>query len=179
MNRIEVFSELSETRQFEVLLAIKEIFFLSTSKKKFDSDEQQEEFFNKWCGDYLKIYPDLFFLVFNSENKLLGYLSGALNTIESLELMRVPGVKNFIHLYKKFPAHLHINFHPDSRGQGIGSLLVKHYLVFLKSRGVLGVHLITSPDALNVSFYERLGFVHTEIYSTPQMELMFMGRLSE
>ena len=179
MYNIKTFQSINEADKSKIKEEIKEIFFHSTSKKNFDSLEHKEEFFNKWCGDYLRFYPQYFFLVMNQDNKCLGYLSGALDTNQSLQVLRVPGVNHFIHLYEKFPAHLHINFLPETRGQGLGSVLVKHYLDYLKLQGILGCHLITSPDALNVSFYQRLGFVHTEVYSTQHMDLLFMGRLSE
>lgn len=179
MIKIVTFDILSEDEKINKFEEIKDVFFLSTSKSVFDSPEQKEEFFNKWCGDYLRIYPQWFFLVINQDKKLLGYLSGVLNTNEGLKFLRVPGIKYFLHLYDQFPAHLHINFHPDARGLGLGSILVRYYLDFLQERGVEGVHLITSPEAKNVNFYRRLGFVYVEEFSTEKMELLFMGRLAE
>ena len=176
MIEIKVLNSCPDDLKKDIHKSVRDIFFLSTSKKEFASEDHKEEFFNKWCGDYLRKYPETFFLAFDSNGKLLGYLSGALDTLETLKTLRVPGVIHFSHLYEKYPAHLHINFHPEARGMGLGSLLVNHFCQFLIDRKIKGVHLITSKEAKNVSFYERLGFNATESFNQGPMGLFFMGK---
>jgi len=109
------------------------------------------------------------------EGKVLGYLTGCSDSIRAMNELSVPGFAIFHDLFLAFPAHLHINFHPDARGKGLGSILMNHYMNFLKLNNVMGVHLITSPDAQNVSFYSRLGFEKTETREFNGMPLYFMG----
>ena len=58
-----------------------------------------------------------------------------------------------------FPAHLHINIHPDWQGRGLGSRLMASYLEALRGLGVPGVFLETSSrNSKALPFYEKLGF---------------------
>lgn len=161
--------------QKEVLLnQVEEIFFLSSSLKTFSSDERRKAFYKRWCGDYQTLYPEEFFIAME-EGKVLGYLTGCSDSTRAMNEVSVPGYAVFHDLFLAFPAHLHINFHPDARGKGLGSILMNHYMSFLKLNNVMGVHLVTSPDAQNVSFYHRLGFEKTETREFNGMLLHFMG----
>jgi ribosomal protein S18 acetylase RimI-like enzyme len=160
-----------------MLPAIEEIFFLSTSIKTFASEEKKLAFFKRWCGDYIAYYPEQFFILRNlNTKKILGYLSGCNDSKASLLKLEVPGHKIFEDLFGLYPAHLHINFHPDCRGQGLGSLLVDYYINVLVKNKISGVHLITSPDAHNISFYRRLKFADEFCQESGKMQLLFMGR---
>lgn len=174
MNRIISLSEIDETKKPKILEAIVEIFFLSTSVKTFASEEKKQSFFKKWCGDYISHYPSEF-LILMTEDKVMGYLSGCFDSLEASLVLSVPGFKVFEDLFHEFPAHLHINFHPDARGLGLGSLLIKEFIKRAQISNLAGVHLITSPDALNVSFYTRLGFSYTVTRTHNDMPLYFMG----
>ena len=157
-----------------ILKKVEEIFFLSSSLKDFSSIDRRQAFYKRWCGDYQNLYPHEFFIVMEKDN-VLGYLSGCCDSTKALSEISVPGFTVFKDLFNVFPAHLHINFHPDARGKGIGSLLINHYLNYLKLNNVVGVHLVTSPDAQNVKFYSRLGFVRTETRDFNGASLYFMG----
>ena len=153
---------------------IEEIFFLSTPIKSFESIEKKQAFFNRWCGIYQTHYKEEFFLAMK-EGKVLGYLSGCIDSEKATALINVKSYSVFSDYFLEFPAHLHINFHPDSRGLGLGSLLVNHYKDHLKSHNVRGVHIITSIEAQNVGFYARLGFTETRTRTYNDMPLYFMG----
>ena len=155
---------------------VKEIFFLSSSKKTFLDEEKKEAFFKRWCGDYIYHYPAEFFILFE-EDRVLGYLSGCQNTVESFNHLNVPGLEIFKDFLPEFPAHFHINFHPDARGRGLGSFLLNHYIEILKANKVKGVHLITSPEAPNVSFYERLSFSHCHTREFNQTHLFGFSKI--
>lgn len=170
--------KLSEVNSADILKQIEFIFFESTSKKTFDSPDHKARFFKRWCGDFQDHYGDEFFLVME-KGVVMGYLSGCSDSIAAISVLDVPGYTVFQDLFKKFPAHLHINFHPDARGKGLGSLLVNHYKKFLSDNGVVGVHLVTSRDAQNVSFYDRLGFTFCEEREYKQMSVYFMGHVLE
>ena len=171
---LQSLQNLSEDQKKEVLLQIEDIFFEASSKKTFLDPEKKAAFFKRWCGDYEFFFPEEFFIAMEGP-KVLGYLSGCSDSFRAMNVLNVPGFATFQDLFNIFPAHLHINFHTDARGKGLGSLLMKHYMDHLKLNNVMGVHLITSPDAQNVSFFKRLGFdkVHTRTFN--EMPLFFMG----
>lgn len=171
-------SEIKDDDMDAILKATEEIFFLSSSVKEFASSDKKAAFYKRWCRDYQELYPDEFFVVFEGE-KILGYLSGCYDSLKAASVMSVPGLHVFQDLFMDFPAHLHINFHPDARGKGLGTLLIRHYIAYLKEHHVRGVHLVTSPDALNVSFYERLGFDQIHIREFNNSPLQFMGLMLE
>ena len=157
---------------------IEEIFFEASSRKEFDSEERRQSFYKRWCKDYQDYYSDEFFLLMEG-NKLLGYLSGCSNSHESLTKLEVPGLSVFADLFNDFPAHLHINFHHDARGSGLGSILVNHYIEWLRSRHCKGLHLVTGRESKNRVFYERLGFNHHDEREFKGMQLFFMGKILE
>ncbi|MDO9181182.1 MAG: GNAT family N-acetyltransferase, partial [Bacteriovorax sp.] len=119
------------------------------------------------------------FLIMREGQKVLGYLSGCLDSTLAATEVEVPAFKLFEDLFETYPAHFHINFHPDCRGRGLGSLLVLEFVKVLKKEGVSGVHLVSSPEALNISFYERLGFLYQVKREFNQMNLLFMGKTLE
>lgn len=155
---------------------VKNIFYLSSSIQNFSTVERKEAFFKRWCGDYISLYPNDFYII-HDKLKVYGYLSGTRDSSESLDVLEVPALAVFSDLFEKYPAHLHINFHPDARGKGLGSLLVNHYKETLREAHIKGLHLVTSPGAKNISFYERLGFNHQVTRNFNQSELLFMGTL--
>ena len=174
MIEIVTLDKLSADQKEICLTQVEEIFFLSSSLKSFSSEERRKAFYKRWSGDYQTLYPEEFFIAME-EGKVLGYLSGCSDSTRAMNEVSVPGYAVFHDLFLAFPAHLHINFHPDARGKGLGSILMNHYMNFLKLSNVMGVHLVTSPNAQNVSFYDRLGFTTTATREFNNMPLYFMG----
>lgn len=154
---------------------IEEIFFEASSLKNFSSPERKAAFYKRWCKDYQVFYPDEFFVMMDEEF-VQGYLSGCRDSKASLSKLEVPGPIIFADLFSEFPAHLHINFHSSVRGKGLGSKLVNDYIERLKESHCPGLHLITSPEALNVPFYDRLGFSYQVEREFNGMKLLFMGK---
>lgn len=69
---------------------------------------------------------------------------------------------------ESFPAQLHINLLPQSRGLGLGQRLMDSYLDCLRARGVVGVQLSTTHEnQAALKLYERNGFVIFSEYSSP------------
>ena len=159
----------------EVINQIKSIFFQSSSQKEFADEASKILFFNKWCGDYIESLSDQFYVMIEGE-KVLGYLSGSRDTNTSSLFLRVPALSLFKDLYMTYPAHFHINFHPDCRGRGLGAQLVEEYCGDLRMEKCPGVHIVTSPEAKNVSFYQKLNFDYQSIREFKQMKLLFLGR---
>lgn len=173
--QITTYNELSANLKESVLEQIKEIFYMSSDKKTFQNEEEKTNFFKKWCGDYVDFFPEYVFLAIK-EGDLLGYLTGADDTLSAMSILKVPGLKVFEDLYQEYPAHLHINAHEKSRGLGVGSELVMSFENVLRKKNVRGLHLITSEHARNTSFYNRNGFLYHELRKLNSYELFFMGK---
>lgn len=165
-----------------VVSEVKNIFYQSSSLKEFSSLERKEAFFKRWCGDYIEKLPEHFWVMTDVvDNAVLvrGYLSGCLNSSVGLGFLEVPGYDVFQDHFERFPAHFHINFHPDCRGLGLGSVLVENFIQRLVESRVKGVHLVTSPGAPNISFYLKLKFDQQIERDFKSMKLLFMGRTLE
>lgn len=161
-----------------ILQQVESIFFDASSLKNFSSPENKSAFYKRWCKDYQEYFPDEFFIMTEGD-KVMGYLSGCSHSDEALGKIEVPGYAVFADHFHDYPAHLHINFHSDSRGRGLGSQLVTTYMDYLKKKGIGGLHLVTSPDAKNISFYQRLGFNFQDAREYNSMTLLFMGTILE
>ncbi|MFA5584582.1 MAG: GNAT family N-acetyltransferase [Bacteriovoracaceae bacterium] len=153
--------------------AASEIFFLTSSMTQFVSDQHRENFKYKYFGIYLEKFPELV-LVTKSQGRVLGYCLGASQTDESLFSFQ-PHLELFKDLYESFPAHLHINLHPDAQGLGMGQELISTWEKLVYS-DVKGLHIMTSPMARNVSFYRRLGFVQEFVRNYKGSDILFMGK---
>lgn len=154
---------------------IKSIFFACTSVKTFRDDSHRTSFFNKWCGDYLKLSPDNFYLALIGD-EVVGYLSGHLDSELALREFEIPGALEFKEYYDQYPAHFHINCAPHHQGKGIGRKLIEYYVSKLKESSIEGVHLITSTDADNLGFYRALGFDKEILRPFNNVELLLMGQ---
>ena len=82
---------------------IQEIFWLTSSKNEFTNNSEKDSFENKYLNSYLENDLTLVFL----DQLVMGYC-----------ICRV-SEQNPDYL-KKFPAHLHINCHPNYQGRGLG-----------------------------------------------------------
>ncbi|WP_127717510.1 GNAT family N-acetyltransferase [Halobacteriovorax sp. HLS] len=169
------FEKIEQAQIEDILSQVKTIFFECSSLKNFRDDEHRESFFNKWCGDYLKLEKNHFYLAMDGR-EVLGYLSGHLNSKEALENFIIPGPEIFEDCFEKFPAHFHINCSPHHQGRGIGRRLVEHYTRELSESSINGVHLITSTDADNLGFYRALGFTCEVLRPFKSFELLLLGK---
>jgi ribosomal protein S18 acetylase RimI-like enzyme len=61
-------------------------------------------------------------------------------------------------LLVEYPAHLHINIHPDYQRIGIGSQLIRAFEQNLIQNSVTGFHLgVTGSNPVGISFYQEIG----------------------
>lgn len=158
--------------------AVREIFFLSSSRQSFASSEEKETFFDNWT-DYYAAHGVT--LVAKDGENVLGYLMGCADSAAALSFYenRVRYYSLFKDLFPRFPAHLHINCHPDSRGKGVGRLLIERFVVEMRAAGACGVHLVTQPFVDNRHFYRKTGFTFETIREWKGNALLFMGRSIE
>lgn len=158
----------------QVLKEIDEIFFESSVKKTFKSEKERLDLRWKYLGFYLEKYPDLVWVAYSG--KVLGYCLGMPKTRDTELYAAQPHLQVFEEHYKDYPAHLHINCHAEARGQGIGTKLVQELENDLRAENIKGVHLMTSRDARNHSFYQRLGYDYECELKYLDTPILMMGK---
>jgi len=153
---------------------IRQIFFEAAIRKDFQSTEEKDRFFETWTKPYFDHHPEHFLLAIE-DGKVLGYLTGCLESSEMLPWFkdRHGGLALFQDLLPLFPAHLHINLTEGARGKDIGSRLVERFL----EHG-LSTHVITGAESRNLSFYRKNGFTSESVRELDGVPVRFMGRQS-
>ena len=142
----------------------------------------------KWCLYYVWYETENCFVVEDTDRaKVVGYILGTLDTEKqtaAFDRIMLPKMKahwrsmphktlknrrdyltlraintnSFSYLYAQYPAHLHINLHPDYQRQGLGHKLFTAYEDNLIQKGIPGYHLVVGGDnATGISFYKKLG----------------------
>src|SRR5690606_24657037 len=114
------------------LASIEEIFFLTANIENFSSAQAREKFKHKYFGLYLERFPELVKVALAGE-KILGYCLGSPYTDKSFYPYQAH-LPLFDDLYQQFPAHLHINLHPDAQGLGIGQKLFHYWQVSVQAQ---------------------------------------------
>lgn len=156
---------------------IEGIFFQSTTASFPPDSPQGRAFLERWTGYYRESEPDNILLSLDPGERLAGYLTGCLDSRGARRLYRdIEWYAHFEDLYDDFPAHFHVNCHPDDRGRGIGSALVGAFLGVCADAGLGGVHIITSWNARNIGFYRKNGFDIAHRRRWRDYDLLFMGR---
>ena len=147
---------------------------MTSSITNFSSEEARAKFLYKYFTMYHEKFTE-FSLFAKRGNQVLGYCLGAPITDSSF-YSEQPHLEIFNDLYEAFPAHLHINLHPDSQSLGIGKLLIEKWEELAKNHGAVGMHIMTGVDARNKSFYLRQGFDHEIVRSFKGHPILFMGK---
>lgn len=144
------------------------IFFEASGTKSFASEDARAAFRERWLARYLVHYPQWAYLAMTPNGTVAGYLLGALD--------EATGFDDFAAAAVQFPAHLHVNLSPAFRNRGIGAALIEAFAADAARAGAKGVHVVTSADARNVRFYERVGFHPRARTTVNDRELVFLGR---
>ncbi len=144
------------------------IFFEASGTKTFADDEARAAFRERWFARYLAQYPQWAYVAIAEDGRVAGYLVGALD--------EGSGLDDFAVAAAEFPAHLHVNLAPQFRSRGIGADLIEAFAADVRRAGAKGVHVVTSADARNVRFYERVGFRQRARTSVNGRELVLLGR---
>ncbi|NBW81632.1 GNAT family N-acetyltransferase [bacterium] len=156
---------------------VEKIFFESSSKKTFATPEEKEAFRFKYLDWYAKHHPDCFFIALENDSDALGYICGVPDTRLHADLAKLhPWFTLFADCFESFPAHLHINCGESSRGHGLGSTLLTVFENHVKSQNAPGIHLVTSPEARNVGFYDKNGYKFTKTGEWKGASLLLMGK---
>ena len=144
--------------------ALEEIFWLTCAQPP--SEELRAPFKKKYLDDYLSL---LSFVAIQND-QVVGYI------LCQPDAQRAPfSLEAFKDFWAPYPAHLHINTHPQVQGRGVGAKLLEHLESELQKRAIGGVHLITHAEARNVFFYEKNQY--KRIHETAQKLLMLGKKL--
>ncbi len=163
---IKRWREVQQTRA--LMQKLDTIFFEASNTKSFASEEARAAFRERWFGRYLAHYPQWAYVAQTPDGTVAGYLVGAAG--------EPSGFDDFGSAAQAFPAHLHVNLAPQFRSRGIGAELIEAFVADARRAGVKGVHVVTSADARNVRFYERVGFKPRATTTVNGSELVFLGR---
>ena len=171
---IQKLSEIGADQSNQALEQARKIFYQSSTRTHFADRDEKAQFEFRYFGVYCK-NPQQVFLAFSNES-VIGYLVGTeVTTPEHYQLN--PYLESFKEIItQKFPAHLHINLSPETRGKGVGSRLLESFEAALRERNIPGVHLVTSSSARNLSFYERNHYRMKMNSETPTSTLVLMGK---
>lgn len=169
--------ELLDINNENQLNNVDEIFFSTSSKKEFISAKEKEEFRAKYLGHYIQKYNKYFYVALE-HGSVIGYLCCCPDTLSDDYFLETFGYYQNLEPKKllRFNAHLHINLSEQSRGKGIGSKLIKNICNRLHADNVEGVHIFTTPDSENVSFYKRNYFCDELSVQYHDIPLLFLGR---
>lgn len=169
-------SSIPESEISGLLRDLRAIFFESSNRKTFADQKARDDFFETWVGYYLRHCSDQTLLAVEG-SLVLGYLTGCFDTNAALSELesKQPFLREFIDLFAKFPAHLHINCAEHARGKGVGSALIQKFKSECMEQRLAGVHIITSPNSRNVSFYKKNGFIDTTEKTRNSTVHLFMG----
>lgn len=142
-----------------ILAEIETIFFLSSETGARLAGAARVHFFSAWTGYYLS-KPETVWLRHGPDGKLAGYLTGCLDSASAGPLYgALFYYRAFEDQYPAFPAHFHVNCHPDHRNRGVGAELVAAFVGACRDAGVGGAHVVTGAGGRNTSFYDRCGFL--------------------
>ena len=173
---IRALTDLGATRQAAALERIEAIFFLSSASGGTLLGADREAFYRRWTGYYLAEHADLV-LLSEKDGAVAGYLTGCDRSADAKPLFDdLFYYRAFEDCYADYPAHLHINVHPDYRNSGIGADLVTAFETLCAARGCAGVHVVTAASARNRAFYERLGYEAVSERRVAERDLVLLGR---
>jgi GNAT superfamily N-acetyltransferase len=153
------------------------VFFSSSRRQSFESDEEKAEFRERWLGRYLAHFPHYALVALDGERHVVGYLVGSLDDPARDPLFAdLTFFPHFSALTPRWPAQLHVNLDAGWRGRGIGARLVAAFSDLARTGGAPGVHVVTTRGARNVGFYLANGFVERGALAGDGHELLFLGR---
>ncbi len=172
---IRALTDLDADDRTAALQQIEAIFFLSSASGGTMLGPARDAFYRRWTHYYIEHHPDLVLLA-ETDGAAIGYLMGCDRSADAQPLYRdLFYYQAFEYCYAAYPAHLHVNIHPDHRSGGVGASLVETFESLCAARRCTGVHLVTAAGARNRAFYERLGYELVSARRVEGRELVLLG----
>lgn len=163
-------------------------------------------FADLWIKPYLRLHQNVSFVA-EVEGVLVGYILGGVDQAEYERALHhviltkvIPGLilaryqrpwaalpyllRTLIYptphaSFKLYPAHLHLNLRPDSRGLGTGGALLDTFLARLTELGIPGVQLSTTDqNVAALALYRKAGF-HIAAYRVSPLWRPWLGHSAE
>jgi GNAT superfamily N-acetyltransferase len=160
-----------------LLTEMDHVFFSSSSRQSFASDEEKAAFRERWLGRYLLHFPQYVLVALNREQHVVGYIIGSPDDPARDPLFAdLSFFAHFRDLTARYPAQLHVNLDEAWRGRGIGARLLAAFSELARASGAPGVHVITARGMRNVSYYSANGFIERGSIEIGGRELLFLGR---
>ena len=157
--------------------AVDDIFFFTSRTQSFSGDAARAAFHERWLSRYLEHWPDLCFVAENGAGDITGYLAGCPdNPVLSPDFADHHYYTLFEAECRLYPAHLHINVHPDNRGEGTGQALIERFAAACRLRACGGLHAVTAEGDRNNRFFENCGLTIRARGDWNGMGLVFCGR---
>jgi GNAT superfamily N-acetyltransferase len=156
---------------------IDDIFFQSSAKRDFSSQEEKQAFREMSLGRYIEKHLSSFFVALDADGRAVGYLAGSLeNPITLNHFNDVAYFRSIEDICRDYPAHLHVNVAERYRNRGLGTSLVGRFVEWAKLHSVKGIHLVTSSTAQSIPFYRRSGFIQLRTFPWNSGISVCMGR---
>lgn len=150
---------------------VREIFWETSSKTEFESEQVKERFQNIYLDYYLD-HKDFIGLIYENDEddkEVQGYIIG-LKAFDNELFNLHPIYKNFSSLIKDYPSELHINLTGETQGKGVGSQLISD---FENNLNTTGVFLLTSKHVRNFNFYLKNYY---QVLKELENGVVFMGK---
>jgi GNAT superfamily N-acetyltransferase len=156
---------------------IDNIFFQSSAKRDFSSQEEKQAFREMSLGRYIEKHRGSFFVALDADGRAVGYLAGCLeNPITLNHFNDVAYFRSIEDICRDYPAHLHVNVAKRHRNRGLGTALVGRFVEWAKLHSLEGIHLVTSSTARSIPFYRRSGFTELRTFPWNVGTSVCMGR---
>ena len=153
------------------------IFFLSSPTQVFASPGERAAFLARWTGWYRDEAPELILAALAPDGAVAGYLTGCHHSGAAERLYDdIESYALFDDLFGDYPAHFHVNCHPDWRCKGIGRRLAEAFIAGCAGLDIAGVHVVTAAGAHNAQFYRRRGLEAVATRPWQGRDLVLMGR---
>lgn len=169
--------ELAPTERDGLIVDLDRVFFSSSARQSFESDQEKDQFRERWLGRYLKYFPECAIVALDGNRRAFGYVVGSLDDPAQDPLFAdLAFFAEFAQLTARYPAQLHINVDADWRGRGVGAALVSAFVELAGEVGSPGVHAISTRGMRNVGFYLANGFAERSATVMNGRELLFLCR---
>jgi GNAT superfamily N-acetyltransferase len=162
---------------FDHIGEIDDIFFQSSAKQSFSSEQEKDVFRERSLGRYIERHRDSFFVALDESGLVVGYLAGCLkNPTELAHFSDIEYFEAIGDLCRDYPAHLHVNVAAPWRNHGLGAALVERFVMWARLHSVEGIHLVTSRTSRSIPFYQRSGFYELRVFPWSSGISVCMGR---
>lgn len=154
---------------------VEDICIAASTRANSKESEWGKVILRLFCRYYIEMEKEHCVIAVNDMDEVIGYVICAsnydqwkdnfetqyLNTCEDMDTVNfgklsITGMKQYA---KEYPAHLHINVHPNYQRMGIGNKLLEKLVDILKQESIKGLMLdVSATNEKGINFYRKCGF---------------------